>query len=84
MDSLHPEPGFTGDMREDLAALEHWQWAKAVAYVLDNMSPENLERWKRQIATPYAELSEREKDSDRKWADRAFLRMGSKCFEAQP
>jgi hypothetical protein len=82
MDALHPEPGLTGDMREDLAALEHYQWAKAVAYVLDNMSPENLERWKRQIATPYAELSEQEKDSDRKWADRAIVRLGPKLEDS--
>jgi hypothetical protein len=31
-----------------------------------------LAGWWRQIATPYAELSEREKDSDREWAEKAL------------
>jgi len=31
-----------------------------------------LAGWQRQIATPYAELTEREKDSDREWADRVL------------
>lgn len=55
---------------ERLAALEHEQWAHWTAYMLANMTPENAERWRRQIATPYAELTEREKDSDREWARR--------------
>lgn len=32
---------------------------------------EALARWDRQIATPYADLSEAEKDSDREWARKA-------------
>jgi hypothetical protein len=55
--------------RERLAALEHNQWTHWTRYMLDNLTPENIERWRRQIATPYAELSEREKESDRQWAD---------------
>ena len=31
-----------------------------------------LERWLRQINTPYADLTEKEKDSDRWWADKAL------------
>ena len=56
------------ELIELLAELEHQQWAKWTEYMLDNMTEENIARWRRQIATPYAELSEREKDSDRKEA----------------
>ena len=54
---------------EMLAELEHIQWATLTNYILNNISPENIVKWKRQIATPYAELSEDEKEKDRKWAD---------------
>lgn len=58
---------------EQLAAIEHERWAdwqKWCHKVLreNNPSPEQgdiLERWDRQIETPYAELSEKEKQSDR-------------------
>ena len=53
---------------EELAELEHIQWAHWTRYMLNNLTPENIERWKRQIDTPYEELSEEEKNSDRKWA----------------
>lgn len=43
---------------------------------------EALERWKRQINTPYADLSEKEKDSDREWADKVLAAMERK--EAHP
>ena len=33
---------------------------------------EALERWRRQIETPYAELTEDEKDSDREWAQKVM------------
>lgn len=58
---------------EELAAIEHQRWSDWQAYchkvLRENCpSPELekvLERWDRQIATHYAELSEREKESDR-------------------
>lgn len=53
---------------ETLATLEHEQWAHWTKYMLNNLTPENIQRWKKQIETPYEELSEKEKESDRKWA----------------
>lgn len=53
---------------EKLAELEHEQWAHWTKYMLDNLTDENIARWKRQIEAPYEELSEKEKESDREWA----------------
>ena len=53
---------------EAVAAIEHDQWAHWTRYMLDNLTPENARRWDWQCVTPYNELSETEKDSDRKWA----------------
>ncbi|MDJ0707838.1 MAG: hypothetical protein QNJ46_31570 [Leptolyngbyaceae cyanobacterium MO_188.B28] len=60
------------DLREQLADLEHQQWAHWTRYMLNNLTPENIERWRRQIDTPYADLSEAEKASDRRWADKVL------------
>jgi hypothetical protein len=62
----------TNSLRERLAALEHQQWAHWTRHLLDNLTPENAERWRRQIDTPYERLSEAEKRSDREWADRVL------------
>ena len=53
---------------EKLADLEHKQWAHWTKYMLENMTKENIVRWKKQINTPYFKLSEKEKESDRVWA----------------
>ena len=63
----------SSDIREHLAALEHVQWAKWTRYMLDNLTEDNLKRWRRQMVTPYDELSEKEKDSDREWADKVMV-----------
>ena len=34
-----------------------------------------LSRWERQIETPYTDLTEREKDSDRAWADKVLAEL---------
>jgi hypothetical protein len=65
---------------EKLAELEHIQWAHWTKYMLNNLTPDNIERWKRQIKTPYNDLSEKEKDSDREWAKMAYDIM----IETQP
>lgn len=66
-----PEP----ELVEKLAAIEHRRWAdwqrwihKEVGYKVDGalwIPAKDVERWERQIRTPYAELSEKEKQSDR-------------------
>ncbi len=63
------------EMQEVFAAMEHERWAKWQRYMHSKMvpdkdgfmllSPELYERWERQINTPYSELSEQEKESDR-------------------
>ncbi len=81
-----------GDVREELADLEHEQWAHWTRYMLDeirgtlghNTTWRNsamaelfegvacVQRWRRQIETPYSSLADKEKDSDREWADRVL------------
>ena len=75
------------ELREFLAALEHEQWSHWTKYMLEVLglsavpkglkesnpkAAESLERWHRQIETDYDELTEKEKDSDREWADKIF------------
>jgi hypothetical protein len=56
------------ELVEELADIEHQQWAHWTKYMLDNLTDENIARWKKQIETPYEKLTEKEKDSDREWA----------------
>ncbi|KKL65130.1 hypothetical protein LCGC14_2158030 [marine sediment metagenome] len=55
---------------ERLAALEHEQWAHWTKYILNNSTPVNVCRWLGQSKVSYGQLSEDEKESDRKWARR--------------
>jgi hypothetical protein len=59
-------------LRERLAELEHKQWAHWYRYMIGNLTPENKARWDQQAATPYALLTEPEKNSDRQWADKVL------------
>ncbi len=66
-------------MKERLADLEHDRWSKWQKYMhghvydssqsinphLKVIPTELYNRWEKQIVTPYSELSEKEKDSDR-------------------
>lgn len=63
-------------LREKLAALQHEQWSGWTTHMLDNLTPANIERWRRQCATAYEDLSPGEKDSDRKEADRVLDLLG--------
>lgn len=62
---------------EALAAQEHESWSGWTRWMLQEMNKESdgdfelkglscVERWRQQIATTYADLSEKEKESDRK------------------
>lgn len=72
-------------LREQLAAIEHERWSDWQRWVhslmgemqqagkgtgLMAISKKYVDRWQHQIATPYAELSEREKASDMEQVDR--------------
>ena len=74
-------------MREKLAALMHEIWGEWWDYMFQDIYPGQLEenwdssfvidddlveRWNRQRATPYDELSEKEKNSDRQQADKVL------------
>lgn len=68
------------ELYEKLAAIEHERWADWQRYLHSKCAQVNtgdliipaslVEQWERQIATPYANLSEKEKDSDREQVDR--------------
>lgn len=62
------------EVLERLAALEHDQWSGWMKYMFSKCTEEDgktiipaelVERWKRQMETPYDELPEEEKESDR-------------------
>ena len=67
-------------MKEELANLCHEQWSGWVKYMFSKgtlnedgtwtMPIEFVQRWTRQMNTPYTELSESEQNSDRNEADK--------------
>ena len=61
-----------GKFLESIAELEHEQWANWTEHMLDNLTEENLLRWRIQIKTDNGELSEEEKESDRVWARKSI------------
>ena len=58
---------------EEIAPFEHKQWAHWTKYMLDNLTEENIARWRKQIDTEYKDLSEEEKESDRVWARKLLV-----------
>lgn len=66
--------------KEQVADLCHSQWSSWMLYLFEKgtfqedgtwiMPAEFVRRWQLQAITPYAELSEQEKDSDRTEADK--------------
>ena len=68
------------ELREELADIQHAIWAHWMGYMFGCgefrkygawvMPAEKLERWWRQKETPYGELSDKERESDRHQADK--------------
>lgn len=87
------------ELREKLAAIEHERWADWQRYVhsvcYENKGiggeptgeliiPSELARgWERQIGTPYQELTEKEKDSDREQVDRYWQLITAQINQAR-
>jgi hypothetical protein len=69
------------ELREKLAALSHEQWAGWTRHLLANLDEAHIAGWRRQIATPYADLSEEEKNSDRQEADRILVLVESGWYK---
>ena len=78
----------TKEVIEDLADLEHDSWARWMEHLF-KVSEENedgtvtipkdkVNRWKRQIETEYEDLSNKEKESDRKEV-RKFVKIIKKA-----
>ncbi|UYK72914.1 hypothetical protein [Xanthomonas sacchari] len=77
---------------EELAAIEHKRWAHWQSYLHSLCSLQNdgslvipsqlVERWERQIATTYKNLSEDEKESDRDQV-REYLKVIKETILAQ-
>jgi hypothetical protein len=57
---------------EELAELEHEQWIEWTSYMLNNLTKENIQRWKRQLEIKYSDLTEKERWSDRRWAEKVL------------
>ena len=72
-------------MREKLAALSHEQWSGWMEYLFSKCKFHHdgswtipnwaVARWGRQMKTSYEDLSEEEKESDRKEADKFIILM---------
>jgi hypothetical protein len=73
-------PTLPGNLRELLAAIEHKRWSTWQIYMHGmclpgddgslTIPPAKVRRWDRLATTPYADLSEDEKNSDREQVDR--------------
>ena len=71
------------ELREELAKLEHEQWAHWMKYVLGmdyKTIYKNVRKWNNQANTDYKDLSEKEKQSDRVWADKVLLIIEKRLF----
>ncbi len=76
------------DLREKLASLEHNRWSRGERYRetaaggWHHHGEMNIDRWRRQRETPYADLSEAEKESGRQEADRTLMIVSKAIADA--
>lgn len=81
------------ELREKLAAIEHERWGDWQAWMMSQkgleqpngdivLKADDVMRWRRQTDTPYAKLSEQEKQSDRRQVDRYWPIVESVVSEA--
>lgn len=76
----------SSDTREAVAGVQHEIWSHWMRYLFNmarhnpdgsvTISADLVDRWTRQIETRYADLTEREQESDRHQADKVLLAMG--------
>jgi hypothetical protein len=57
-------------LRELFAKQAHISWSGWTRHFFQNLDAPHMGRWMRLMNTPYEELSEEEKDSDREEADK--------------
>ena len=77
-----------GSMRELVAEVQHEIWAHWMEYMFSQcervedakgvlqIPSDKVYRWIRQMNTPYAELSDKERESDREQADKVLNVLG--------
>lgn len=83
---LPAEPPQEPLLIEALAAWDHSAWSHWTQYLIDHFDAEHVAGWRRQIQTGYADLSEAEKESDRKEAREilAVLRLHNAIMKVAP
>jgi len=72
-------------IREVIAAVQHEIWSHWMKHLFNTgylasygdfvIAASDVRRWKRQMNTPYSELAEKEKDSDREQADKVMKKL---------
>jgi hypothetical protein len=79
----------SNELREALAAVSHEIWAHWMKYLFSRclgqaagisgsvIPQKEADRWRRQMETAYADLTEKEKDSDREQADKILKVLGA-------
>ena len=66
-------------LRERLSDLEHQQWQHWTSYFLRFHHYSNFrKRWKRQLKQDYENLTEKEKEADRIYADKVIKLVSNK------